>query len=413
MITRRSVLQYALAAVVKKPEIRHEVFLPSPGKGTAVMAYAYYTTAHTGDMMSVEQRLSRSDTVDVAYYRYSKDYGRKWSEPQEQITGAKTTGGMYRRAPRGAWVDPHNGKLVEFWLDATLPTDDPLEGLRRWNIFYRIAGGESRQLIHRGAEYNPAHPLPGVYSGKNCAMIGDQPSYPISSDDATILLPIDITPLDADGNMTNPGGGYTYHDTAVLRGRWKDENIEWQMSDLVVADPARTTRGLSEPTIAMIDRNAYILVMRGSNDKKPDLPSHRWISYSSDGGNGWTEAKPWTYHDGTPFFSPSSCSQLVKHSSGRLFWLGNITPENPKGNRPRYPFVIGEVDRGSGLLIREKVRTIDTLQKGEDPVLSLSNFFAREDRQTKEICVHMTRLFARDKAWEGDAMLYRIPISVI
>jgi hypothetical protein len=43
-------------------------------------------------------------------------------------------------------------------------------------------------------------------------------------------------------------------------------------------------------------------------------------------------------------------------------------------------------------------------------VLSLSNFYAREDRRTHEIAVHMTRLFARPKSWAGDAYLYRITV---
>ena len=64
----------------------------------------------------------------------------------------------------------------------------------------------------------------------------------------------------------------------------------------------------------------------------------------------------------------------------------------------------------SGLLRQESIRTIDTLQAGEDPILSLSNFFAREDRPTREIAVHMTRLFARADEWAGDAYLYRISV---
>ena len=64
----------------------------------------------------------------------------------------------------------------------------------------------------------------------------------------------------------------------------------------------------------------------------------------------------------------------------------------------------------TGLLRRESIRTIDTLQPGEDPILSLSNFFAREDRLTREIAVHMTRLFARTEEWAGDAYLYRIVV---
>jgi hypothetical protein len=50
------------------------------------------------------------------------------------------------------------------------------------------------------------------------------------------------------------------------------------------------------------------------------------------------------------------------------------------------------------------------LQPGEDPILSLSNFYARVDRRTQEIAVHMTRLFARSEEWAGDAYLYRIAV---
>src|SRR5205085_1582917 len=70
----------------------------------------------------------------------------------------------------------------------------------------------------------------------------------------------------------------------------------------------------------------------------------------------------------------------------------NITPENPKGNRPRYPFVIVEVDKASGLLKQESLRSIDGRQDGENEILNLSNFSAHEDRETKEIVLYMTRL---------------------
>ena len=42
-------------------------------------------------------------------------------------------------------------------------------------------------------------------------------------------------------------------------------------------------------------------------------------------------------------------------------WI-NITAANPRGNRPRYPFCIGEVDRSSGLLLKPTVRVVDDRQ---------------------------------------------------
>ena len=379
------------------------------------MAYAFYTQITGGEMISIEERWTRSDTVDVAYIRQSHDHGHTWSAATELRTGEPTSGGTFRRHPRSGWIDPR-GRYVDFWLEGTLPSDDPLEGLRNWNIFYRVSrdGGRSfgprRQIIHKGTGFTASHPLPKVWTGKNCVMLGDMTCVPIASPEGGILLPVQITPLAPNGTLYNPGGGYTYTDVAVLHGRWRRENIEWEMSDLISGDPAGSTRGMDEATIEFLDAGRLLMVLRGSNDRKPDLPGYRWFSVSSDGGWHWTNPQPWTYDDGEPFFSPSSCSQLLRHSSRRLFWLGNITPENPRGNRPRYPFVIGEVDLHSGLLRRDTVHTIDTLQPGEDPRLSLSNFYAREDRRTREIAVHMTRLFAGSAGWAGDACIYHVPV---
>ncbi|MBK5290910.1 MAG: exo-alpha-sialidase [Acidobacteriia bacterium] len=420
-VTRRTLLAapaafaQGISEQTTAPGIRREVFRRSPAKGVAVMAYAFYTRPNGGAMTSIEQRWTRSDTVDIAYIRRSKDHGKTWDKPVEFRTGERRPEGMLRRHPRCGFVDKGSGRYIEFWTEGTLPSDDPLEGLRNWNIYYRIWRGDTagpvRQVIHAGAEYNARHPLPNVWTGKNCVMLGDMTGVPVTAPDGGILLPVEITPLGADGKLHNPGGGYTYTDAALLLGRWQGERLEWTMSDLIQGDPAVSTRGMVEPTIEFLNDGRLLMILRASNDKKPELPSHRWACWSSDGGRRWTNPKPWTYEDGQAFFSPSSCSQLLRHSSGRLFWLGNLTPENPRGNRPRYPFVMAEVDRGTGLMQRKSVRVVDTLQAGEDPILTLSNFYAREDRRTREIALHMTRLFAHADGWAGDAFLYRIRLA--
>ncbi len=417
-LTRRGFIAaapLACAAAGRDNGISREVFVASPRKGIAVMASAWYTRKTGGEMVSLEQRWSRSDTVDMAYYRHSRDHGRTWSAPVPKATGEKRPEGMMRRHPRCGYLDPRSGRLIEFWNEGVLPSDDPLEGMRQWNIFYTINGGPVQQLIHRGSEFNAKHPLPGVWTGKNSVMIGDMASRPFTRpSDGAILTPCGITPLDADGKLYNPTGAYTWHDAAFLIGRWKDggRRLEWEISDLIKADPERATRGMDEPAIAALADGRLITVMRGSNDKRPELPSYRWHAFSSDGGKSWTKPAPWTYDSGEAFFSPSACSQLYPHPvTGKLYWLGNIVPVNPRGNRPRYPFVIGEVDRATGLLIKRSVRVVDDKAPDDDPLLTLSNFFAREDRQTGGIALHMTRLVAAADGWVGDAMLYRIRVS--
>lgn len=415
-ISRRSLVVAPLALGAHATTgIHRELFRASPRAGAACLAYAFYTRLRGGDMISVEELWTRSDTVDLAYIRHSRDHGRTWSAPVEMQTAERRPGGMLRRHPRAGLVSSKD-RYVEFWMEGILASDDPLEGLRNWNVYYRLSrdGGRSfgpaYQVIHAGAEFTASHPLPGVWTGKNCVMLGDMACVPIAAPDGGILLPVQITPLAPDGRLYNPTGGYTYTDAAVLHGRWDDNLLRWEMSELVKGDPMRSSRGMDEGTLGALDDGSLLMVLRGSNAGRPELPGYRWFSLSSDRGRSWTTPQPWTYANGQTFFSPSSCSQLVRHSSGRLFWLGNITPKNPRGNRPRYPFVIGEVDRRSGLLLRDSIRTIDTLHAGEDTNLSLSNFFAREDRRSGHIAIHMTRLFAGSGPWSGDAYIYYVRV---
>jgi hypothetical protein len=410
-MTRRDFLASSMLLLVPPHErVSREVFFRSPGKGTAVLGYAYYTHATGVDLVSIEERWSRSDTIDVAYFRYSQDNGRTWSAPTEKKTGEQHPGGMLRRHLRAGYVDPHSGRFIQLWDEGILPTDDPIEGMRQWNIYYSVDGKGEFQIIQHGKEFNARHPLPGIYTGKNCVMLGDVPCLPITLKDGAILLPVETTPLGPDGNLYNPTGGYTYTDVAVVHGRWKGERLKWKMADPIKGDPERCTRGMDEATIETLADGRLILVMRGSNAKKTTLPGYRWVSYSSDGGWHWTNPAPWTYSHGEPFFSPSSCSQLLRHSNGKLYWLGNISPTNPQGNRPRYPFFIGEVDQDSGLLIRESLIKVDDLQPGESEILMLTSPYAREDRETKQVALNMSRTFAFPDGWVGDAFLYRIDV---
>ena len=397
--TRRALLATPLF-VKAQSGIERTLHRASPAPGVAVWSFAYYTEAKGTRMRSIEQRISRSDTVDAAYVRESLDNGRTWSEPVKIVTGERRPGGMWRKHLRAGLV--HQGQLLEFWNEGVLATDDPLEGLRQWEIHCRIRGRE-QQVIGEGL--TASNPWPGVYQGKNCAVLGDQACAPVA-DGKRVLLPVEVTLL----NLENPGGGYTYSDAAVVIGTLDKGKYRWHITKPLKGDPARSTRGLLEPTIIKLSGRRWLMVLRGSNERQPKLPSYRWFSISEDDGESWSAARTWTYTNGEPFFSPSACSQLLKHSSGRIFWLGNITAENPRGNRPRYPFWIGEVDRGTGLLKKESLRKVDDRQPGDNEVLMLSNFYAREDRVTREIVLHLSRLFPLTSGWAGDAFDYRITL---
>lgn len=390
-----------------------EIFLKAPREGMLVSGYSYYTRQHGLEKMRLRSIGTRDDTEDFQERSFSLDNGRTWSEWESIQFIFMEAGGTRRRYGGPGFVDPVNGRLLSMVLEGVLPTDQPLEGMKQWFLSYRVSldGGRTNaiedQVIQRG-DYSPEHPIEGVWIGKNSM---SDPGRPLRTRAGGILVPAQPTPLGPNGEYYNPGGGYTYHEAVLLIGTWSEgTKIEWQVSQRVVNDPAKSTRGCLEPTLAEMPDGRILMVLRGSNGGSKDphskIPGYKWYSVSEDGGYHWSAPAAWTYGDGGNFYSPSSLSALFTHSNGRIYWFGNITKENPKANSPRYPLVAGEVDPASLRLRRDTVVVIDDRQPGEDESLQLSNFFVDEDRQTGEMLLHLSRFVPTN--WSADASLYRI-----
>ena len=227
-----------------------------------------------------------------------------------------------------------------------------------------------------------------------------------------IIIPAQACKLGADGKLSNPGGGWTYTDVILILGSWRADNrLEWAISQPIEGDPARSTRGMIEPTLAEMPDGRLLCVMRGSNGGSKDpawqIPSYKWYAVSSDGGQHWTRPQPWGYDDGTPFFSPSAMSQLLWHSGGRCFWIGNISPSNCRANNPRYPLCIGEVNRRTLKLIKGSLLVIDT-KRPDEPGLNLSHWWGFEDRATHDIVVAGARYGHEYKT--SSPVVYRIGV---
>lgn len=356
---------------------------------------------------------------------FSADNGETWVPFEPQVRGAEALPYGYRRIAGAAFVDPSNGALLRIFNALDTPGLDPLIGeppigLRSYYLRYRVStdGGRSyhfdEPIVQAG--HGPRHPVEGVWVGKNAMFLGDAGSCPIRTQTGNILVPVQVCTLGEDGELSSPGGGFTYTDALVLLGRWVGQTrLTWQVSQRIAADPSRSTRGMIEPTLAELPDGRILCVMRGSNGGSQDsdfqIPSYRWHSLSTDGGVTWSQPQPWTWDDGTPFYSPSSMSQLLTHSSGRLLWLGNIAPANCRGNAPRYPLVIGEVDTARACLLRRTLLVIDTRDHDWVGDFELSNFHAFEDRQTGHVVVPMGR-------WKGasgetiryEPVVYRIDV---
>lgn len=332
----------------------------------------------------------------------SDDNGRTWKKSPMTPDFAKDLPYGYRRNEITSLFDPTTKSWLTIVNSLDTPGLDPKIGeppiaLETYYLRYRVSTDGAKTwlfeepIVQAGA-YTQKHPFDDLWIGTNCMFMGDLGSYPLITRSGRILLPTQMTLVGPDGKLWNPTGALTYTDSLVLIGTWTNEHrIRWHASQRVAGDPSRSTRGMIEPTVAEFPDGRLLMVMRGSNDRKArpnfQMPSHKWFSVSRDDGETWTKPEPWTYDDGQPFFSSSAMSTLFKHSSGRIFWVGNVSPTNCEGNRPRWPIVIGEVEPQKLTLIRSSVLMVDTEQPDDraQGQLYLSHFTLLEDRETKEL----------------------------
>ena len=407
--------------------LKKQLIAKRPEERTGVYCFIFNTPEKDG-LMKIYSYIKRSDTSEISYIQFSSDNGKTWTAPKAVITGKETAAGTERYNFSHLLLDESRKRMIIFKVKGLLPTDEPLEGLKHWNIWYAVSedGGRTNiieeQLILQDDEYHADHPVDGVWIGRNSLMLGDVSTLAIMTKyqkdedvNGMVLLPVQISPTDADGNYYNPGGGHSYHYSAVIRGRIEEAGrMQWlSITDPVQNRPEESTRGALEATLAEMKDGRILMVMRGSNGGRKDpenkIPSYRWYSISEDGAKTFSTPQPWRFNDGEKFFSPSSCSQLLEHSNGRYYWIGNINRENSIGNMPRNPLFICEVDQQSLLLKRETLCTIADVGEEQSTQVTFSNFFAREERGTGDVLVYITAFHADpENIFGADAYEYRI-----
>ncbi|MEQ1751478.1 MAG: sialidase family protein [Prosthecobacter sp.] len=363
----------------------------------------------------------------------SDDNGKTWVANPLTPNFIQDLPANYRRVPVTSVLDPRVGCVMHLFIGLDLPDVDPKISeppiaQQHYYLRYRVSkdGGRSwlfdERIIQQG-DYDAQHPIKDVWIGQNALFLGDRGCIPIITRDGKILVPAQITLRGENGKLSDPGGGHTYTDVVVLIGTWTaDHHLQWQVSQRVQADPKLSTRGVVEPTLIQLDDDRLLMVMRGSNwtgnngdlipNPGPNVPrGSKWFAISSDGGLTWTKPEAWAYDDDQVFYSPSSMSTLFRHSTGRIFWAGNILPANPQGNLPRHPLVIGEVDRKTLRLIRSSVITLDQEEPADKKRgrFDLSHFHLLEDRASQEIVITYPRNHNRYKSREHVLLRLALP----
>ena len=183
-----------------------------------------------------------------------------------------------------------------------------------------------------------------------------------------------------------------------LLGTWnaQERTYEWKACDQPITVPHRLSgRGLEEPAIATLTNGDLLLSMRGANIcDGPDpwrgtveSPGRAWYCVSTDGGHSWGSVSDLRYDTGEQFFSPSAMAKLIRSTkTGKLYWLGDIPRTPPRGDNPRYPLVLAEVEETIPALKKDSVAVIeDRDPTRQSEIVGFSNFSLLEDRETLDL----------------------------
>jgi len=416
--------------------MRVEKYFPGPRRGAA----ALIATRYVGPNLRRIENLSYEAENDFHHgiqERSSDDDGKTWSAWQTLHSQWPTQRDCTKEEHNFATAyDPASGKEVRMVLQRIIIGEggravDRLFGGAKvffdhmlWQTSDDGARTWSPQTLIKyepGPDYDPNDWGPGNYLGKN-EMYG---GYNLLATRAgTLVYPVSLfvpycddafeQTLEHFGIFGRIGG------MMIVVGKWNAaaKTYEWQASNKLNLPRRVSSRGLMEPAVAELKSGRLLISVRGSNMGMDPVkqPSRNWMTTSDDGGLTWSPITDLRFDTGEQFYSPSAFARMLRHSqTGKLYWFGNITPEPPLGNGPRYPLVVAEVDEDKIALKKNTLSVIDTRDPEHDSVnVQFSNFSLLENRTTHELEIYLTRYGVHsnpEDAFTADAWKYTFRLS--
>jgi hypothetical protein len=200
----------------------------------------------------------------------------------------------------------------------------------------------------------------------------------------------------------------------TLIGNWTDKGkLAFRLGEPLTLEPERSSRGLDENTVIELRDGRLAAVCRGDNSAFPDKPGYKWLSFSSDGGYTWSKPVPFPASEGEPIESGANGSALFRSmKNGRLYWLGNLAlhGERAKGNWPRSPLCLVEVQEEPFALRRDTIFVVDERGFNDSLRVQMSNFRFYQDRENGDLVIFLSRYGEQsEKQWMlADYYRYRV-----
>lgn len=382
-----------------------EVFRPHKDGRPVVNGFLTYISATEPVLMLCTGYEDYSDAYDDFSISVSEDNGRTWSEPATWMAGRNTENGRMRYAEPAAFFDQDTGKLIVLIDENFYPNDKlDVDGVCRvvQNIYDPATG------VWTGPE--PLDLTPGRYLAVSFP-------FPIKSSTGALLFPAMRPLLDPDGKPFHYKGCWATADECLtIIGEYApDGKIGWSVGNPPAIDVEQTSRGLDENAIAELPDGRLVIVCRGDNSMFPEKPGYKWVCFSDDGARTWSTPTPLVCDKGPPFESSATGSALFRSiRDGKLYWMGNLctSGQRAKGNYPRVPLVVAEMQEEPFALKRDTVTIIGDRAPGEPEQVQMSNFRFYQDRENGDLVVFVTRYAERSaKDWML-ADYYRIRVAM-
>ena len=383
-----------------------QVFIPSQNNTGVFPGFITYINKHEPILLHRFGWVDASDTYDNFHDSISRDNGETWSEPVLKLKSHAVEGGRIRYCENGAYFDQDTGKLITIVSKFLYPND-------------RIDVDVPRKIeVNAYDPLSPDMPEPQTLDFGMPAGIGISFCFPIKTSQGRIVIPSFQHELDENGKARHhPKSGMVVYQVRMVLGEYQaDGTIAWRVGEPLKADAAQSSRGFSESTPVELKDGRLALLCRGSNARMTDMPGRKWLSFSENAGETWSDAVPLECDDGQPIESSATvgaCFRSIK--TGRLYFIGNLCArgEHADGNWPRSPLYIAEVQENPFALKRDTITVIDERGPEDSPRTQISNFRYYQDRDTGDVIVCATRFGERDaKNWkQADYYRYRVNMA--
>jgi hypothetical protein len=394
-----------------KVSVWRERFLGCDERGRPIIpGFVTYISKNKPILIHRFGRVDCSDTYDDYMDMFSYDNGRTWTQPTLHLKSENTEGGKIRYGEQAALFDPENEKLIVI-INRSFYPDNKFHP----DVHFLTVSLVQEIFDPMTNTWSKLTPLEIDFPGRIAVSF----CHPIKTSKGRLVFPAQSTYLDKDGKPVHYRGCWAPVNIVVnILGDYRDDGtIKWKISKPVFPDLEKTSRGFSEPTVAELKDGRFAMIMRGDNSIFPEKPGYKWVSFSEDHCETWSEPVPLPCDDGEPIESSSSGSVLFRSiKNGNLYWIGNLCIEGirPRGNFPRTPLVIAEVQEEPFFALkRDSIRIIDKRAPNEPLTLQLSNFRIYQDRENGDIVLFLSRYgeYSAENWMLADYYRYRIRVS--